>query len=82
MKEQCEVDLIHWEVLSAAHDAIAPRFQDEPGNGEQPTRGGGWPPCIVGELLGVNLSYSDDILAAAKLYYLEYDIFDDHISEE
>ena len=50
-----------WEAVFAAPDAIAPRFQDEPGNEEQPARGGGWPPCMVGELLGVDLSYSDDV---------------------
>ena len=48
VKEFIEGD---WEAVFAAPDAIAPHFQDEPGNGEQPARGGGWPSCMVGELL-------------------------------
>ena len=58
VKEFIEGD---WEAVFAAPDAIAPRFQDEPGNEEQPARSGGWHPCMVSGLLGVDLSYSDDI---------------------
>ena len=50
-----------WEAFFAAPDAIARHFQDEPGNDEHPARGGSWPPCMVGELLGVDLPYSNDI---------------------
>ena len=37
VKEFIEGD---WVAVIAAPDAIAPHFQDEPGNGEQPARGG------------------------------------------